>query len=240
MTAAQDILSLENEILTHVERGGGGATTSTAAAAASTSASASASIAPGAAQPAFSVQTLLRVVMCVLPHDYLRALNLAYRLAQLFEKQNRFSDFVPITHALFYPTVYHDTVTPTAASALIKSAAGSGALPSLDAIGGGDDTASATSESAESDNDHDATAAVASSTAATAASSGGKGSSALAGAALAAEVQRASKAQVTLDRDLRNPKIVLPQLGLLYEAFDAAHQPVRHSLLSQCLSSFSA
>jgi hypothetical protein len=33
-------------------------------------------------------------------------------LAELFSKQNRFSDFVSIAHLLFYPTIYHDTVNP--------------------------------------------------------------------------------------------------------------------------------
>jgi hypothetical protein len=149
-----DILSLEDEILAHVERVGNSENNES---------------------EAFSVPTLLRVIQCILPHDYLRAVNLAYRLAMLFDKQNRFSDFVPITHLLFYPTIYHDTVTPNAATALIADSA------------------------VETDSNVD-------------------------DKKVAEDVDRATKAQRLLERDLRNPKLILPQLNLVFEAFDCAHQ----------------
>ena len=133
-----DILSLENEILLQIERSGAsGATAAGGADGSAAAAAVAASTASSAQSAAFSVPTLLRVVSCILPHDYLRAVNFAYRLAELFAKQNRFSDLVSVSHLLMYPTIYHDTQTPTAAAALVKASSATGAA-ALGAAGGAD------------------------------------------------------------------------------------------------------
>jgi hypothetical protein len=165
----QDILSLEDEILNQVER------------------SAETQV------PAFDVATLRRLLTTILPHDYLRAVNFTYRLAEIFAKQNRFSDCVELGHMLLYPTIYHDTAPVN--GAMVDAAAAvppMTRLPSLDTTVGR-----------------------------------GPNGDIRIGAGQAVPDQAAKlahEAQVTLDRDMRNPKVVLAQLEVLYEAMELAQR----------------
>ena len=142
----EDIFSLENEIISQVEKSS------------------------KRQELAFDSATLQRLLSVLLPYDYLRAVNFAYRLAETYMKQNRFSDFVALVRILFYPTIYHCT-----------------------------DPAWAREQQTNPQTQ-------------------------------ASDLQLAQKANVVLERDLRNPKVVLAELELLYECLDKSQQGYPSSL----------
>lgn len=136
----EDIFALESEIINQVER--------------STRRS----------DIAFDSATMQRILTGLLSYDYLRAVNSAYRLAEVYMKLNKFSDFVGLARILFYPTIYHCT----------------------DSLWTKEQELNPQTQAQES--------------------------------------QLAQKAIVILDRDLRNPKVVLAELELLYEVIDKSQQ----------------
>jgi len=96
---------------------------------------------------AIDIETLSKILLVVLPDDFLSGLKFSIEISYVLQSQKRFNDFYPIVKMLLYPTIYHNC------------------------------TCSST---------------------------------------FAVEASLSKKAMAILDRDLRNPKVVIPQLELLY------------------------
>jgi WD40 repeat protein len=77
----QEILMLEDEIVSHLESNG----------------------------EAFSAATLENIVIVTMPHEYRRTLRMANRIGHALKDAGAFSNFMGISRTLMYPTIYHST-----------------------------------------------------------------------------------------------------------------------------------